>query len=163
MPTDPIDHIHQMLTRFGNALLVTQGATGAAHARPMAIARIEDDCSVWFFTGRDTTKVYEIQDNQNVLVACQDERSRYLSLVGRAELVADRSKAQELWKESYKTWFPNGVDDPQLLLIRVRPEEAEFWDNSGFKGVRYAFEAARAYLSGTTPRIHEGEHTGKQF
>lgn len=161
MPDNQITKIQEMLAKFDAAMLITQSHHQTPHARPMAIARVEPDCRLWFFTGRDSAKVHEIQDDQHVLIACQEDRSRYISLSGTAELVSDRAKARELWKETYQTWFPQGVDDPNLLLILVRPKEVEYWDNQGLKGIRYAFEAVKAYASGTTPAIKEGEQHGK--
>ena len=161
MPEDQIAKIHEMLEDFHTAMLITHAHDQAPSARPMAIARVEPDCGLWFFTGRDSAKVHDIQSDQHVLIACQDERTRYISLSGTAELVSDRAKVRDLWKESYKTWFPKGVDDPDLLLIFVRPEAAEYWDNQGVKGIGYVFEAAKAYFSGQTPHIKEGEQHGK--
>lgn len=161
MPDDAVRRIHELLSDFDTAMLVTHGRQSAAHGRPMAIAAIEPDCGLWFFTGRDSAKVHEIEDDQHVLIVCQDEHRRYVSLTGTAELIPDRAKARALWKESYQTWFPRGIDDPNLLLIFVRPEAAEYWDTQGFKGIRYVFEAAKAYATGTTPHIEEGEQHGK--
>jgi general stress protein 26 len=161
MAENQIKNIHDLLQGFDTAMLVTHESNQASHARPMAIARVEPDCGVWFFTGRDTAKVNEIRNDEHVLVVCQAEHTRYVSLGGTAKLVEDRSKAHDLWKESYKTWFPQGIDDPNLLLIHIHPSEAEYWDSHGLKGVRYAFEAVKAYATGRTPHIKEGEQHGR--
>jgi general stress protein 26 len=161
MPTDQVAKIRELLEDFDTAMLITQARGQAARARPMAIARVEADCSLWFFTGRDTEKVQEIQSNDHVLIACQNERRRYISLSGSAELVSDRAKAGELWKPSFKAWFPRSVDDPNLLLIVVHPQAAEYWDNQGINSIRYLFEATRAYATGTRPRVKEGQQHGK--
>jgi general stress protein 26 len=127
----------------------------------MAIARVEPSCDLWFFTGRDTAKVHEIESNQQVLIVCQKDHTRYIALNGRASLVSDRARFQELWKETYRTWFPQGMEDPDLLLIQVRADEAEYWDNQALKAVRYAFEAAKAYATGSRPEAQEGEQHGR--
>ncbi|HTD67787.1 MAG TPA: pyridoxamine 5'-phosphate oxidase family protein, partial [Candidatus Limnocylindria bacterium] len=128
---------------------------------PMAIAAVEPNCDVWFFTGRSSLKVHEIQDDQSVLVACQDEHQRYISLLGRAELVAERPKTRQLWNDSYKMWFPQGLGDPDLLLICIHASEAEYWDNRGVKGVRYLFQTAGTRARATRPASQEGEQRGK--
>lgn len=161
MPQNQIELIQDLLSEFDTAMLVTHGPDHLHRARPMAIARVESDCRLWFFTGRDTAKVHEIQEDQNILVVCQAEHRRYVSLSGTAEFISEHTKARELWKDAYKTWFPQGVDDPNLLLICVRPTEAEYWDSSGFKGVRYAFQAAKAYVTGRPPHVMEGEQHGR--
>ncbi|MEP6662338.1 MAG: pyridoxamine 5'-phosphate oxidase family protein [Verrucomicrobiota bacterium] len=153
---NPTEKIRELLKKFDTAMLVTQG-----HGRPMGIAEVSENGDVWFFTARDTAKVHEIQQNEKVLIICQNDHARYLSLAGHADLISDRNKAKELWKESYKTWFPGGAEDRDLLLIRVRPHEVEFWDNSGFKGAKYLFEAAKAYVTGTRPDVHDPNQHGK--
>jgi hypothetical protein len=42
--------------------------------------------------------------------------------------VQDRAKIDELWKPFLKAWFPEGKDDPQIALIRVDVDHAEYWD-----------------------------------
>jgi general stress protein 26 len=160
MPDDSIEKIHAMLEDFDTAMLVTH-SQDVARARPMAIACVESNCALWFFTGRDTAKVHEIEESRRVLIVCQNDHSSYLSLSGSAQLVSNRAKVRELWKETYRNWFPEGVDDPNLVLISVQPEAAEFWDNKGLNGIRYAFELVKAYATGTRPEVKEGEQHGK--
>jgi general stress protein 26 len=159
--SEELERVRELLESFETAMLVTRGRDASLHARPMAIARVEAGCELWFFTGRSTAKVHEIENDQRVLIVCQDEMSRYVALSGFARLVVDRAKVSELWKESFKVWFPQGVSDPDLFLIRVQPDDAEYWDNQGFKSVRYLFEAAKAYVRGTRPHVDEPEQHGK--
>ena len=80
----------------------------------------------------------------------------------RAGLVRrDRAKIDEFWKEVYKVWFPKGKEDPELTLVAVEPSEGEYWDDEGFKRIKYLFEAAKAYATGTKPEIDEGEEHAK--
>jgi general stress protein 26 len=160
MPDNQLDKVRELLQDFDTAMLVTHGQEGF-RARPMAIARVEPSCDLWFFTDRDTAKVHEVETNREVLIVCQNDHSSYVSVSGLGELVSDRSHICQLWKESYRTWFPRGVEDPGLVLLRVRAREAEYWDNQGFKGIRYAFESAKAYATGTRPEIREGEQHGR--
>jgi general stress protein 26 len=153
--------VYALIEDFDTAMLITQGDDGTPHARPMAVASVEPNCNVWFFTGRSSAKVQEIRNDQRVLLVFQDEHSRYITLAGRAELVVDRAKAQQLWNPHYQAWFPGGPDDPDLLLIYVHADEAEYWDNSGAKGVRYLFETARAVMRGTRPDVKEGQEHGR--
>ncbi|HEX3797056.1 MAG TPA: pyridoxamine 5'-phosphate oxidase family protein [Verrucomicrobiae bacterium] len=151
------EKIHGLLTKFDTAVLVTHGRDSNPRARPMGIAKISESNELWFFTGRDSEKAHELRDDEQVLLVFQKDHSAYVSLVGRASLVSDRSAIAELWKSSYKTWFPGGVDDPNLLLIRVHGQEVEYWDNTGFNSVKYLFETARAYITGNKPNVTEPE------
>ncbi|MBS0659102.1 MAG: pyridoxamine 5'-phosphate oxidase family protein [Verrucomicrobia bacterium] len=151
-------HFHRLLKGFGTAMLATRATDGGIHVRPMAIAHFEDCGRFWFFTGADTLKTYEIEADSRVQLIFQDDGSAYVTARGRAELSTDRALIAQYWKEPFRAWFPGGQDDPNLQLISVLPEEGEYWDNQGLQGVKYLFEAARAYVTGSTPRVDAGIH-----
>ena len=156
MAQDTKKHLAELLQSFDTAMLITRHGDDE-HARPMAVARVDGTRTVWFVTSIDSPKADEIRSNARVAVTFQG-KTRYAALSGRAQLVRDRATIDELWKDTWKVWFPNGKDDPALALVRVDVEDAEFWDNAGAKGVRYAFEAAKALVTGTTPSTSVGQH-----
>ena len=158
---DDLSKLHGLLNDFSTAMLVTHLGTSGLHARPMAVAELEESCVIWFITSKESGKVHEIQDDMNVSVVCQKEHSIYLAVYGSATLEQDRAHIDRVWKEPFKVWFPKGKDDPDIALIRVDPHHAEFWDNSGFHKIQYLLKAAGAYLSGTQPKIEEGEEHGR--
>jgi len=161
MPESQNEKFHEMLCDFNTAMLVTHISPQRMHARPMAIAKIEENCDLWFLSAEHTLKVDEVRADPRVLVICQKDRSNYLSLSGTALAVHDRTELDRLWSEPFKVWFPKGKDDPNICLIRVEVERGEYWDNSGINKARYLFEAVKSYVTGTTPKIVEGEQHGK--
>jgi general stress protein 26 len=72
-----------------------------------------------------------------------------------ASLVDDRQKIEELWKPAMKAFFPKGLDDKKILLIRVDGEQAEYWEGSSSKIV-IAFNIARSIATGK--QYNQGEH-----
>jgi general stress protein 26 len=158
---DSREKVYELLKEFSTAMMVTTGAEGELEARPMQIAEIEEHGRVWFFTGRGGRVVREIKDDSEVLLVFQEERTSYMSLRGTARAVDDKAKAQELWKEPYRVWFPGGVDDPRLVMISVQPVAAEFWDNKGGNRLEYLFEAAKAYVTGSRPRVDDPDQHAK--
>ena len=154
------DKVHKILDDFDTAMLVTHAADGAIHARPMAIADLHANGEIWFISGQETGKVHEIRDHDQVSVICQNGHKLAISVSGTAHLVHDRREIDRVWKDSFKTWFPKGQNDPSICLICVRPTEAEYWDNSGWKGVKYLVSAARAYTKGERPHVSEPEQHG---
>ena len=36
---------------------------------------------------------------------------------------------KELWSPAFKAWFPDGLEDPELALLRVEVETAEYWES----------------------------------
>jgi general stress protein 26 len=154
---DQREHVLKLLKQFSSAMLVTHAGADQLRARPMAFAEIEDGGCAWFITSADTAKVHEIVSDTRVHLVCQKEHSAYLSISGRASLEINPAKLEELWKEPFKIWFPKGKNDPDIALISVRLDEAEYWDNQGLNKVRYLFESAKAYVTGTTPDPKDDE------
>lgn len=153
------EKVMDMLRGYDTAMLVTRSDDNL-DARPMQVAAVEDDGRVWFFTDDRSRKIREITSDSHVLVVCQDERSSYLALQGLASVVENRERATRYWREPFRVWFPDGVDDPHLVLVAVEPHRAEYWDNRGTHKLRYLFEAATAYASRRRPEVDEGDQHG---
>lgn len=143
----------QLLPLFHTAMLVTRTDQGAAlHIRPMAL---QGDLALfggtlWFFTDDRASKVQEIQRYPIVsLVFQDDETSRYLQLNGNATVVTDRSKMRELFTVDSKTWFPNGLDDPHLTLLRIDVTGGAFWERPG--GILQSMAAFTKSVATGTP------------
>ncbi len=133
MTASALEAIFSEIKHFSNAMLVTYGTNGMMHARPMVITDIETPSCVWFITASETAKTYEIAKDNRVLVTCQDDDYCYLTLSGIANVVYNRQKVASLWKDFYSQWFPQGPSDPDIALIRVDVDAAEYWDHSGFQ------------------------------
>ena len=58
-------------------------------------------------------------------------KNTYVSVAGNARIVDDRAKVEALWSPAMKLFFPGGKDDPNLRLIHVQAESAEYWDGPG--------------------------------
>jgi len=150
-------NLFDVIEGFDAAMLTTFNQRTGLHARPMAVARLNRDGAVYFLTDADSAKVDEIENNSKVTVTFQSGW-QFAALSGKAEVIDNRSLIGRVWKESYKTWFPEGQDDPKLRLIRVEPESAEYWDSAGVHGVKYALEAIRAFASGDRPSVNSDQH-----
>jgi general stress protein 26 len=160
MKPNPAEKFHDFVQHFDMAVLITHGAETHFHARPMAIAQVDENCDLWFISADESAKVHEIEMDTRVQVIGLKGNS-CLSLAGRATLVRDRFKIRELWRPSFRVWFPQGMEDPNIVLIHVRGEQAEYWDNTGAKGLTYIYRAIKAVVTGTKPEIKEGEQHGQ--
>jgi len=142
-------HLSELLAKFDTAMLVTRAADGNLRARPLSFAG-EHDGRLIFSTAADSPKVAELESDPRVVVTMQDS-ARYVSISGTAEVTDDRTLVDRLWRESWRVWFPGGKDDPTLRLLGVTPVAAEYWDQSGPRGIKYLVQMARAYATGTKP------------
>ncbi len=134
------------------ALLVTRGADGKMSGRPMAALNKDFDGDLWFFSHDASPKVAEITHDPNVLLAYSEPKDQnYISVAGVSEVVRDKAKIKAMWSEGARVWFPQGPDDPDICLIRVTVESAEFWDSPSSAWV-YAYGYAKARLTGQPPK-----------
>jgi general stress protein 26 len=152
MATNTSGKLHELLSDFDSAMLVTRTAAGELRSRPMAVADLEESGEVWFVTERHSGKLEEIARDGHVNVAMQS-RMQFVSISGTAVAVDDPRKVADVWNEEWKVWFPGGKDDPTLTLLKVHVDRGEYWDNSGVSGIKYLIEAGKAYLSGTKPDV----------
>lgn len=153
-----MDHFREVLGHFDTTMLITQ-AVDAPRARPMAIADREFDGTLWLATSQDTSKTDEIRRDHAVCCVMQSS-NRYLSLSGTAQLVNDLDKKRQLWSKAWETWFPDGPEDPDLVLIKVEVERGEYWDLSGFKGIKAAYEMIRSIAADERPTHDEPDTHG---
>jgi len=107
--------------------------------RPMATAAIDDDGTVWFLSKAGSPKNTQLWgDSAMQLTYAVKPRSEYLVLNGRADVLRDQTKIDELWNALDKTWFPEGKEDPSITLIRFRPRVGHYWDTKHGKMVQLA-------------------------
>ncbi|MEP9377093.1 pyridoxamine 5'-phosphate oxidase family protein [Aquabacter sp. CN5-332] len=120
----------EMASRHSCMLIDMDGSR--LRARPMAPVAKPADGAVWFVTDVHAAKDEEIERNPQVCLAFMDEGDRfYLSVSGAAQLVRDTAKLKEIWSTAMEAYFPAGPDDPNALLLKVTPEQAEVWQGDG--------------------------------
>ena len=150
------DKVWSLIKDIRITQMVTQNAEGGLFARPMSAVECDENGDLWFFTALDSTKVAEIDYNPHVLLSYSNpDDNNYVSISGTAEIVRDHGKIQELWAEPVRIWFPEGPEDPNLALICVHADSAEYWDAPSRSFV-YAYGYVRQRLTGKAPKT--GEH-----
>ena len=127
--------VRKLLPRFRAAMFVTGVKSGKTlHSRPLAL---QGDAAVfggtlWFFADERSPKVYELAVDTAVSLFFQnDGDNTYLQLDGTASLVKDKAKMRELYTPIVRTWFPDGLDDPHLTLIRFDTVSGAYWESPG--------------------------------
>jgi general stress protein 26 len=150
--------VGELIKDINVAMMTTEAEDGLLHSRPMATQKTEFDGTLWFFTGLSTGKVSEIDWNPEVnLSYAEPMDTRYVSVSGTAEIVDDRAKMAELWSDIYKAWFPQGIDDPDLCLMKVEVSFAEYWDVRSGKMVQ-VFGFLKALATGERLKMEGDSH-----
>lgn len=162
--TERIEHAHALLKEFSTVMLLTidrslpkMGDHPHFHARPMEVAEVDADCTLWFVTSIDSSKIDEALTPYDGHAVAQT-KTRQVSISGTFSVVRDPDQIKAVWKKAYEVWFPQGPTDPKVCLLGLHPREVEFWDASGAKGLKYLFDSAKALVTGTPPTPAEGQH-----
>lgn len=162
---DATKKLGELIEGIRVAMLTSQGEDGQLHSRPMATLDLDFDGELWFFTDAHSHKVDEVSRARSVnLSYVRHDDHRFVSVSGRAELVHDRERMAHYWKPVYKAWFPDGLDDPNLALLRVDVDTAQYWDAPNRKlvhlvGFVKALATGKRYQPGQTGTIDvHGSH-----
>ncbi len=157
-PLAAFEHLCELISDIHVAMLTTIGPDGSLRSRPMATQHIAVTAGeLWFYTAGDAPKVDEIyHENQVGLAYSHPTKQKYVSVSGHASVVRDPAKLRDYWTTAAKIWFPGGVDDPRLALIRVDVENAEYWDAPSSTMVQL-YGLAKSALTGEPPK-NMGQH-----
>lgn len=161
MPTREVhgdcEKLGEMIRDVRIAMFTTRRPDGVLHTRPMYTQQAPVSGGVlWFLTSARGVKVDELAQSPGVLITYDGSaHNRYVAVQGTAEVVRDAAKARELWNMHAQAWWPGGPEDPDVALIRVVVESAEYWDGPSKAG--YALSLLKAVV--TRSRIDaETEH-----
>lgn len=137
---DQQEELWQRLESVRTTMMTTQDIDGVTlRSRPMWTQGDDFDGTLWFFAPDDGALAQELEENGGVALAyAAPDKDLYVSVSGRAKLVRDRGKAEELWNVFADAWFPGGVDDPHLALVRVDVDRAQYWEDKKPKVIQFA-------------------------
>jgi len=111
-------------------MFTTIDADGHFVSRPMAHHLVEPDGDLWFFAERNSRLIEQITADPHVGLTLTSNDT-WISIDGDAEMVEDQQMKESLWNSWVEAWLPQGPSDPSVVLIKVDPHTAEYWDTPG--------------------------------
>ncbi|MDX1933119.1 MAG: pyridoxamine 5'-phosphate oxidase family protein [Capsulimonadales bacterium] len=127
---DNVKKVGELIHGVKIAMLTTVGEDGRLFSRPMATQEVDFDGDLYFFTYDNSPKAQEIRHDSRVNVAYSNpSKQDYVSISGRAHILHDRAKMEQLWRPTFKAWFPQELETPNICLLKVETESAEYWDS----------------------------------
>jgi general stress protein 26 len=136
----------EMIDDIEVAMMTTHAADGSLVSRPLQTLKIDANGEIIFFTAANSHKVEELTDDAEVNLAyAHPGDQHYVSVRGRARMDRDEDTINELWSPAQKIFFPEGKDDPNLMVLRVRVRDANYWEATG-NFIARAFDFARGML-----------------
>jgi len=136
--------------RFG--MLTTLNSDMSLSSRPMTQQQLDDNGTLWFFATDNTQLAQDIRNFPKINVTFANPAdSVYVTTSGHAEIIKNREKEKELWNPMAAAWYPQGLDDPNLALIKFDINCAEYWDSHHNKMMQL-FMMAKAAVVGERPK-----------
>jgi general stress protein 26 len=157
--TDPKATLWDLIKDIRYAMFTTHHSNGHLHSRPMTTqnSALDEDANLWFFMSRKGDPVSDLLADGAVNVTYADPGAdSYVSVSGTASVVEDAAKKQQLWTKMAEAYFPQGVTDSDLALVRVRIAHATYWNIRESKLVQL-YQMAKAVITGKPP-VDLGEH-----
>ena len=145
-----LEKVRGLLEKLPIAFMVTV-VEGHLTARPIGVVGDHGafNGTLWFITDKRSRKVNAIESGAlTTLLFQNDKEGCYLHLSGHAAVVEDRQRLEECYTTLQRTWFPKGLDDPDITLLRFDADEANYWDAHD-SYVRLAAAFAKSIVTGT--------------
>ena len=149
-----VDRVWELMKKIGFAMLVTCDGD-KLRARPMSAYLKRDENAIYFLTDARHHKDEEIARDPSVNLSFADAGGqKYVSVTGTAVVDNDRAKIKELFSTPAKAWW-NSADDPNIRVLKITPDDAEFWDSPGT--VVASIKMAVAAATGGRPDMGENK------
>jgi general stress protein 26 len=156
-----LDKLYDKIKDVKYCMLTSSEEDGTLRSRPMATVDSAHDGTLWFFTKEFSAKVDEISHFRSVNLSYADPKGNvYVSVSGEAMISRDKNRMAELWNPLFRAWFPQGLDDPDIALVRVKINQAEYWEASSNKMVQ-VFGMVKAMVTGK--EYKPGDHEKLNF
>lgn len=131
-----LETVRKLIKGIDIAMLTTVTSEGLV-SRPMKTQDVEFDGDLYFLTTKDSSKYEELEHNPHVNVVYVGDS--YVSIRGKAQIIQSREKIQQYWNIAYEKMLKTTSDDPNLILIKVNAETAEYWETGNWIKSALAF------------------------
>jgi general stress protein 26 len=158
---EAIQKLQELVGAVKTGMLVTSGKSGKNTTRPMAVVDTDSSGNLWFFAERSSNKVKDIEEDHQVqVIFAHPGKDTFMVVHGRASIETDARYLTEKWNPLIKAWFPQGLEDPALCLIKIKTDEAQYWDTNATK-VGAMVKIAVSAVTGK--KLKEGVHGELHF
>jgi general stress protein 26 len=146
-----VDKVVEIMRDDRFCMLTSVGDQGRLQSHPMTPQEVTDEGDVWFFIDTSSDQAGHIRSEKRVNLAFSDG-STWLSVAGHGDVRHDRDKVDQLWNPVVEAWFPEGKDSPNVGLLLVESDTAEYWDTPGGR-ISSALAFAKAKVTGNRPDV----------
>lgn len=139
-----------MLDDF-HVCMATTRDNDVLRSRPMAPVVDAEEGVIRFLSAAHSPKIGEIDAEHDINLSFADADSMtFVSISGHAAISRDRATIRELWSPYADAWFEGDAETADVVVLTVRPTEAQYWDGNSSKVARI-LEIAKAKMTGSRP------------
>lgn len=147
-----ISHIQELIDIGDVAMLVSRSADGALKSRPMETVEVSPEGEFFFFTTLSSELICELTENGNVNLSFIKEDNNFISVSGITQVIKSKDMLVKLWESRYETWVHDGLDNPNIVLLKVSLVSAEHWrHNTMLNNIRQLFTSGKSEAN----NVHE--------
>jgi general stress protein 26 len=144
-----LDTVQSIMNDVRTCMFVTTADDGSLHAAPMTTQEAEFDGDAWFLASSGSETVRNLTSRPQVNVSYAGSNA-WLSLTGTASVVDDVAKKKALWNTFTEAWFPEGENDPSVVVVKVSGHSAQYWDSPG--RIAMTLDMVKARITGSPPK-----------
>lgn len=135
----------ELVQGFSDCTLVTKDkASDKLKGRPMLPRVMKDRRQIVFIFDKQSNKTSEVESCEQVCLTFS-KPGTWLSVSGRAQITSDPELINAAWGKEHDIWMPGGKTDPNVAVMAVDPDTAEFWDTTANK-LTQMWEFGKAYI-----------------
>lgn len=122
-----VDKLNDLIKGIKVAMLTTMTPDHHLHSVPLLTQDIDFEGVLWFLISKKSPLIYEIKNSRRVNLT-YTAANKFISISGIAELVNIPGRVEQIWHQAHLKWFPHGVHDSQIQLMKVTVERAAYWE-----------------------------------
>lgn len=123
------------MAKLDYTMMTTRCLDGGTTSRPMSNnGDVEFDGDSYFFAYESSRKITEIRADPEISLTFTGAAGMlggpplFVALEGTASLIDDKATFEEHWTKDLDRYFPEGLDTPGIVMIKVHAKRIRYWD-----------------------------------
>ncbi|MFX1463671.1 MAG: pyridoxamine 5'-phosphate oxidase family protein [Promethearchaeota archaeon] len=89
---------------------------------------LDNEFEIYISTNTASSKTGHIKKNPKICVYyCNPEDFKGVMFGGEVEIIDDMNIKKKLWLDWWTRYYPEGLEDPDYTLLRLKPNVAQFY------------------------------------
>ncbi|EZP54336.1 pyridoxamine 5'-phosphate oxidase family protein [Sphingomonas sp. RIT328] len=133
--------LSKIMAKLDYTMMATRSSDGTMTARPMSNnGDVEYEGDSYFFAYQNSRKIADLRADPHVTLSYTGAAGMlggpplFVTVEGVAALIEDKAAFADHWTKDLDRYFPEGIDTPGVVMIRIDATTIRYWDG-GDEGV----------------------------